>query len=346
MRIVKNNKRISVLGLIKFFAAIAIVYFHTLPTDPSTHWWHLWLLVELFFFITGYFTFKHFRKKENRGKTLEQQSKNAISYTVKKFLPLIPFVIVAIVIKYIALLLRNDGATLSSIMKILPLDILLLNSQTAELNWPLWYLSAMLIVFPLFCLLCQTKRKNTLYITLFTTVVVYYFNFFKGDISGPSCLIRAFIGMSAGILVYALSTCIRKNVAISKNSKLMLVIFLVLITVSILCLYPSRLNNGYELYGSIFLIMTILWLSILLSGKTFLSHISSPLMDYLERISMIIYMIHISIIYILSLPALPFALSGKRLALAAILLSVILSIILNAIIPKIISKFRIKDKSL
>lgn len=27
MRIVKNNKRISVLGLIKFFAAIAIVYF-------------------------------------------------------------------------------------------------------------------------------------------------------------------------------------------------------------------------------------------------------------------------------------------------------------------------------
>ena len=69
-------------------------------------------------------------------------------------------------------------------------------------------------------------------------------------------------------------------------------------------------------------------------------------MDYLERISMIIYMIHIPIIYILSLPALPFALSGKRLALAAILLSVILSIILNAIIPKIISKFRIKDKSL
>lgn len=137
MRIVKNNKRISVLGLIKFFAAIAIVYFHTLPTDPSTHWWHLWLLVELFFFITGYFTFKHFRKKKNRGKTLEQKSKNAISYTVKKFLPLIPFVIVAIVIKYIALLLRNDGATFSSIMKILPLDILLLNSQTAELNWPL-----------------------------------------------------------------------------------------------------------------------------------------------------------------------------------------------------------------
>ena len=76
MRIVQNNKRISVLGLIKFLAAIAIVYFHISTRD---HWEHLWLLVELFFFITGYFTFKHFRKKENRGKSginLETLRKN------------------------------------------------------------------------------------------------------------------------------------------------------------------------------------------------------------------------------------------------------------------------------
>ena len=103
MKIVKNNKRISVLGLIKFLAAIAIVYFHVRISD---YWEHLWLLVELFFFITGYFTFKHFRKKENRGKNLEQKSKNAIVYTVKKFTPLIPYVLVAITIKYIALLYR------------------------------------------------------------------------------------------------------------------------------------------------------------------------------------------------------------------------------------------------
>lgn len=33
MKIVKNNKRISVLGLIKFLAAIAIVYFHARLDD-------------------------------------------------------------------------------------------------------------------------------------------------------------------------------------------------------------------------------------------------------------------------------------------------------------------------
>lgn len=189
MRIVKNNKRISVLGLIKFLAAIAIIYFHVFPEG---HWSHLWLLVEIFFFITGYFTFKHFRKKENRGKTAEQKSKNAISYTAKKFLPLIPFVLVAIAIKYTALILRNDGTSLPSILKILPLDILLLNSQTSELNWPLWYLSATLIVFPLFCYMCQTKQKHTLYIILFTSVIAYYFNFFNGATDYLGCLIRAF----------------------------------------------------------------------------------------------------------------------------------------------------------
>lgn len=338
MRIVKNNKRISVLGLIKFFAAIAIVYFHTLPTDPSTHWRHLWLLVELFFFITGYFTFKHFRKKENRGKTLEQKSKNAISYTVKKFLPLIPFVIVAIVIKYIALLLRNDGATFSSIMKILPLDILLLNSQTAELNWPLWYLSAMLIVFPLFCLMCQTKRKNTLYIVLFTSTIVYYFNFFNGAISYLGCLIRAFFGMSAGVLVYALSVYVKKNDKIKKDSKFLLLLFLALIAISVLCLYPTKYNEGYEIYGSLFIVLTVLWLPILLSGKIFLSHISSPLMDYLERISMIIYMIHIPIIYILCLQMLSFTFSENQLLVMTILASIILSIVINFILSKIAAR--------
>lgn len=337
MRIVKNNKRISVLGLIKFLAAIAIIYFHVFPEG---HWSHLWLLVEIFFFITGYFTFKHFRKKENRGKTAEQKSKNAISYTAKKFLPLIPFVLVAIAIKYTALILRNDGASLPSILKILPLDILLLNSQTSELNWPLWYLSAMLIVFPLFCYMCQTKQKHTLYIILFTSVIAYYFNFFNGATDYLGCLIRAFFGISTGILVYALSVYIKKNKRIQRKSNLLLYVWLFLVAISILCLYPTKYNDGYGIYGSLFLTLSVLWLSILLSGKTILSRISSPFLDYLERISMIIYMIHIPIIYILCLPILPFTLSKGQLLITAIVLSITISILLNKLAIKISAKVR------
>lgn len=339
MKIVKNNKRISVLGLIKFLAAIAIVYFHARLDD---HWEHLWLLVELFFFITGYFTFKHFRKKENRGKTLEQKSKNAITYTVKKFVPFLPYILVAIIIKYVALLLRNDSTPFFSIMKILPLDILLLNSQVSELNWPLWFLSAMLIVFPLFCLMCQTKHKYTLYIFLLTSIIVYYFNVFDGGVSHVECLVRAFFAMSTGILVYAFSTYIKKNKRIKRGSIYLLLVWLCLVIVSILCLYPTRYNSGHKIYGNIFLVLSTLWLSILLSGKTILSQISSPFMDYLERLSMVIYLIHVPIIYILQLPILPFALSGIQLVFATILLSIIFSVLLNIAISKLVARLRIK----
>ena len=335
MRIVKNNKRISVLGLIKFLAAIAIVYFHISTRD---HWEHLWILVELFFFVTGYFTFKHFRKKENRCKTIEQKSKNAISYTIKKFLPLIPFAIIAIIIKYIALFLLNDKNMYSSIIRVLPLDILLLNSQTSDFLWPLWYLSAMLIVFPLFCLMCQTKHKNTLYVVLFTSIIAYYFNFFNGATSQFNCLIRAFFGMSAGILVYAFSSHIRKNKNIKRDSKSLMFLFIILATASILCLYPTKYSNGYQLYGILFIIFTILWLSILLSGKIFLSRVSSPTMDYLERISMIIYMIHIPVMYVLWLPIFPSPLSENQLLIMTILSSIVLSAVLNLVSSEITAK--------
>lgn len=337
MRIVKNNKRISVLGLIKFLAAIAIVYFHVFPEG---HWSHLWLLVEMFFFITGYFTFKHFRKKENRGKTAEQKSKNAISYTAKKFLPLIPFVLVAISIKYTALILRNDGTSLPSILKILPLDILLLNSQTSELNWPLWYLSAMLIVFPLFCYMCQTKQKHTLYIILFTSVIAYYFNFFNGATDYLGCLIRAFFGMSTGILIYAFSREIRKHRKLKKESIIPFMITLLCMLVSILCLYPSNENNGYSIYGTLYMIFTVIWMSILLSGRTILSRISSPFLNYLEKLSMVIYMVHVPIFYILCLPILPFTLSKGQLLIVTIMLSITLGVLLSKLVAKISAKAR------
>lgn len=337
MKIVKNNKRISVLGLIKFLAAIAIVYFHVFPEG---HWSHLWLLVEIFFFITGYFTFKHFRKKENRGKTLEQKSKIAIVYTAKKFLPFVPYVLVAIILKYVALLLRNDGTPLFSILKILPLDILLLNSQVMDLNWPLWYLSAMLIVFPLFCLMCQTKHKYTLYIILLTSIIVYYFNIFDGDVSHIQCLVRAFFGLSTGVLIYAFTSYIRGNKKIKKKSTLVPLAYLLLMIASILCLYPAEDNLGYQIYGCIFLVLSVFWLSILLSGKTIFSQLSSPFLDYLERLSIVIYMIHVPIIYILQLPVLPFMLSRARLTVATIFLSIVFSILFDFVIRKIVVKFR------
>lgn len=200
----------------------------------------------------------------------------------------------------------------------------------------------MLIVFPLFCLMCQTKHKYTLYIFLLTSIIVYYFNVFDGGVSHVEYLVRAFFAMSTGILVYAFSTYIKKNKRIKRGSIYLLLVWLCLVIVSILCLYPTRYNSGHKIYGNIFLVLSTLWLSILLSGKTILSQISSPFMDYLERLSMIICLIHVPIIYILQLPILPFTLSGIQLVFATILLSTIFNVLLNITISKIVARLRIK----
>ena len=67
MQIAKKYNRISLLGFIKFFAAILIVWFHTSIFFLPEETWRFTtgrILVELFFIITGYFTAKHFQKDE------------------------------------------------------------------------------------------------------------------------------------------------------------------------------------------------------------------------------------------------------------------------------------------
>ena len=81
MRIVAKGKhRASVLGLVKFIAAVAIVYFHTLMGVPR-HFSALYLLVELFFFITGYYTLKHFqdKTKDVYADSVETKSQKALN---------------------------------------------------------------------------------------------------------------------------------------------------------------------------------------------------------------------------------------------------------------------------
>lgn len=328
MKIVKNNKRISVLGLIKFLAAIAIVFHHICI---GARYVNLYILVEFFFFVSGYFTFKHFRKKENCGKTSEEKAKIAFSYTVNKFKPFIPFVLIAVILKYIILLLRNNGGSVSSLLVNMSYDALLLNSQTTEYPWALWYLSAMFIIFPIFCYMCQTRRKYTLYIPLFTSVIIYYFNYFNGDIMGVKSLLRAFFGMSTGILVYAASTYIHKNKSIKKYSPLPLVGAILSFALSILCLYPTFTNSSYWLFRNLYLISTATWLSIILSQKTIISHISSPFMNYLERLSMIIYILHMPIITIIKIVSDFLSLNSFTTIAICIISSIAISAAINEI---------------
>lgn len=326
------KKRISVLGLCKFLAAVGIVFLHCLPSRG--HWLSLYLLVEFFFMITGYFTFKHFQKtKTIQVDTLDIKSRKAIKYTINKFIPFLPFIFIAVLIRYTHAFIVVGGGGLPEIIRVgknAIMDLLLLNSQTGEYGWVLWFLSAMFIVFPLFSLVCQSKNKNFLYIIIALSSIIYYFNFFNSNIYGVYPLVRAFMGLSLGILVYAISENI-KTMKTSSNIITSVWVFCILCSLALLYIDPTSPNMN--VFRPTIILLFIIILSILLSMKMRITSLSIKAFDYLEKISLVLFLMHAPILFIFE--STPIANHRKLLFLIVLSTSFITSVIVYFSVNKI-----------
>lgn len=307
--IVSNKRRISVLGLIKFIAAVAIVYYHTI--DPwLNHWGSLFLLVELFFFITGYFTYKHFDEINSPNRlSLEEKSKRAIKYTFNKIKPLMPYIIIAIVLHFVAMaLLALQGSAakvglLDIVIKSI-MDILFLGSQINVDNWALWFISAMVIAMPLFCIICQYRQKYVHVIGFLLAAILFYFNTPNLDIiSGVGAIIRAFVGLATGGAVYIIADKIsHDNHSKSKLAKVFLsVLNIGIFILAFVAMYPTGNSLNSRHCQSLAIILLILFVILLMSKLTMLTDISSRVMNFLEKISMVLFFVHQPILQIVLL---------------------------------------------
>lgn len=304
MKIVEGKHRASVLGLVKFIAAVAIVYFHTLLGKPE-HFSTLYLLVELFFFITGYYTFKHFqgRSVSILNDDIDTKAKKALKYTGRKIRSLAPCILIAIIMHYTILLIPvigNGWLAMFDIIKGLPFDLLLLNTQAGITNWPMWFVSAMVIVMPFFCLLCQSKNKHVLFVFSSLACLIYYFNFYRWPygqgVFYVAPLIRAFMGMLMGVNIYAVADKLSK-VETTKVQRVLLQIGETGVLIFSFVLMYSRNNSvNVSTFRSLTILSFFAYLCIFMSGQTIASKISSPVMDFLEKISMVVFMIHIPIL--------------------------------------------------
>lgn len=307
---VSNRRRISVLGLIKFIAAVAIVYYHTINNPLLEHWGLLFLLVELFFFITGYFTYKHFDEINSPNRlSLEEKSKRAIKYTFNKIKPLMPYIIIAIVLHFVAMaLLALQGSAakvrlLDIVIKSI-MDVLFLGSQINVDNWALWFISAMVIAMPLFCIICQYRQKYVHVIGFLLAAILFYFNMPNLDIiSGVGAIIRAFVGLATGGAVYIITDKIsHDNHSKSKLAKVFLSVLNIGIFIfAFVAMYPTGNSLNSRQCQSLAVTLLGLFMILLMSMLTVLTDISSKSMNFLERISMVIFFIHQPIIQIVSL---------------------------------------------
>ncbi len=304
-----EKRRISILGLIKFIAAVAIVYYHMVDLK-SEHWGSLFLLVELFFFITGYFTYKHFDKINDSDKiSLEEKGKRAIKYTFNKIKPLMPYIVIAVVLHGVFIFLYGcrthnvrDGL-LNTIIKS-TMDILLLGSQVDMDNWALWFMSAMVIAMPAFCIVCQFKQKSVNLVIFCLMAIAFYFNTPNLDVvSGAGAIIRAFVGLAMGGAIYVIVERILESGC--RKSRLVKVLLSVLgvgvFVFSFIMMYPARNSLNLRQCQSLTVVLFAIFMVLLMSRQTVLTNISSKVMNFLEKMSMVLFFIHQPIIQIVSL---------------------------------------------
>ena len=292
-----DTKRISVVELWRFIAALLIMTHHlfSLGIDAVYPFRYAFVYVEFFFILTGYFTYRHFLKtKENLYYpigTKDDIFKYASEYTLKRYISFLPYIIIMVVAVYVIKyydLIRNDFLAFLMQIPNAITEIMLLSSIT-EIREAgnLWFLSALIIILPIFLILCKWTYQYLLYMIAFYIPVFFYGIFGIESITHfPYNLFRTLACMLLGIIVDVLSCWIESNTLLNNKRK-----FLTIIEQGslLLALIASFLNLKISY---LYLISFVVGISIMVSGKSYTYNIKSKAFIWLGKISFSVFVCH------------------------------------------------------
>lgn len=284
---VKKNEKNSFLELWRFIAALLIMATHMYNFGVDNYYFReTWIYVEFFLIITGFFTAKHFD-----GHNCDDYMLEALRYTWSKYKPLLPYTSMATVCAYSIYICKT--ISVSDINRVISAvgggiaDILLItDTYQAPLVLPLWYLSAMLIIFPLFCCFVQWKKRyHILYISVVYSLMYYGIRGVTGGIEAPYDFFRVMAGLMLGVFIYEINTIFDKSIGGISSLKLAVLEILVLLLVSFsICVHwPLRRLN---------LILLTLGGGILASGRSATARMDIKYAVFLGRLSIPVYTIH------------------------------------------------------
>lgn len=297
----RENNRQGILELWRFIASLLIVATHlrTLGFDGNYPFRASWIWVEFFFIVTGYFTMVHFSKEKNNS--VDEIIKSSVLYTLKKFRVIFPYVLFSVTCKYI---LDYIGAGFKRLgighLVNYIFDVLLLSSNISEQHvaiGPHWYLSALIISFPIFCIAIQViknKSKYLLYVLSFYLPFFYHAYTKEGLNKFPLDLIRALAGLFLGVFVYALAFYIKR---LKLTEFVRVVLTITEVAVLVLLIVAQYHCKVYARF-SIFCFVVVL--GIIFSRQSYTVCIKGRVFDYLGQISMVIYIFHYVVIYFIS----------------------------------------------
>lgn len=287
-----KNSRMAIVDLWKFIAAVMIMIHHLYYLSPAFEGkdypgYFAWIYVEFFFILTGFFTYRHFARSDKQ----ENIVRSSLSYTWRKFKPFLPFTTVAITLQYLLSapyteLLQHSYRKFLYSFADYPLEVLLLGEAhgSQQRLVPIWFLSAMLIVFPLIGLLSQLKNKYLILLISGVYPLFYYGRTTLGNRVWPDDLLRALAGLLLGVFLCVLCDMIREKKLIPhNNTAARLLTALEIICMLLAFLFIIRADKS--LWRVIILLFAI-GLSVMLSGRSMTARLQSPVIAYLGKLSM------------------------------------------------------------
>lgn len=282
MELKSRNGTIDVLKfLVMVFCIMGGHFCVAYPIESPWPFYSNGIFVEFYLIITGFYTYHHFYKIQNGGQ-------GYLLYVFKKFSRFLPYIIISNFILYLSI----GDYSLSNLWNMVVEDFLLTSVflENINRNFPLWMLTAMFVVFPVFCQLCSIKNRGIVEVISVIVPLCYY-----SDISTavtatyPFQLIRVFSGMLIGVLIYELcNQKIAEKINVRHRFCFGFLISIILLTAS---------GFGFD-NRRVILILISISLLFLLDLNGLAAKISNRYTDYLGDLSMIIYIVHAPIGFI------------------------------------------------
>jgi len=288
MKGIKNH--LSIIELWRFIASIIIMTHHLFGLGIEKYpFKNGSIYVEFFFILTGYFTMKHFEKYT--VDSIDEAFKNSMQYTIKKFKSFMPYVLVSVPLLYFILYFEGFQFNIKRFLQLFSnalSEIMLLSSITGtRVVGNIWFLSATIIVFPIFCIICQLKQK---YLVKFLAVyipLIYYSIYSVGaGTKPPTNLARTLACLLLGVLVYFFANYLKEKTFTAGQRILLTFMEQGSLILACACSFYGIAINLLYLY------LFMIGIAIMVSQQSYTYKVGSKVLLWLGDISVWVFVCH------------------------------------------------------
>ena len=281
-----KEKRQGIIDLWKFIVAMVIMAHHLyVIVGGWLPWRGGWIYCEFFYIITGYYTCRHFMSVE-----ATDRPKAAMEYIIRKFSVFFPYTTAAVILTYI---IKTHGVIESGIKDTiyyymdLPFEILYIRIVQAG---HLWFLSAMLLAFPLFTMFVQIRNKYAICMVSILYSVWYYYSTY--DLHSETSWKRALAGLMLGAFIYSLRKIYEEEKNMSFAGGYIGNMILMTLTETLCMILPMIYSFFTDPNFRICILLFVIGLGIMFSGISYTARLNGDIFSYLGKLSMPIYIWH------------------------------------------------------